>query len=129
MAASKVATELKAARQRKKHMTPFEEWEAATPKDYYIRCAYTLFDSSAFLDLTHAAKITLLYMLREAAGKRDFHFPLSSYQDFISRDGFQKVVKQLEAHGFIETVGKNKNLRKMNDYRFSSDWWRADNPK
>jgi len=122
MPASKTAAELKADRLRKRHMQPFKEWEAVDEKDYYVRCAASFIHHPAFLDLTPAARMTLIYMREEAAGEQDFRLPLSSYKDFITRDGFQKVVKQLVEHGFVEVTGHNKNRRVCNDYRFSAAW-------
>ena len=105
-------------------MKPFADWEAVEPKDFYVRCAASFLYHPAYLALFPAARMTLIYMRLEAAGRQDFRFPLSCYGAFISRSGFQGAVKQLVAHGFIEVTGHNKNLRKCNDYRFSSAWQR-----
>ena len=126
MAASKTAAELKAARLRKRHMQPFADWEAVEEKDYYVRCAASFLHHPAFLDLTPAARMTLIYMREEAAGEQDFRFPLSCHREFISKDGFQKAVKQLVEHGFVEVTGQNKHRKICNDYRLTAAWksWR-----
>ena len=108
MTASKTANEMKAQRQSKKHMKPFQDWEAVKENDYYVRCAASFLHHPAFLALTPAARMTLVYMRLEAAGKQDFRFPLSCYIAFISRSGFQGAVKQLVAHGFIEVTGRTR---------------------
>jgi len=124
MAKSKAAKEQTARQASKKHMKRFQDWEAVKPDDYYVRCASSFLHHPAFLALSPAARMTLIFMREKTAGNREFHFPLSSYAAFISRDGFQRAIKQLVALGFVEITGKNKNLRKCNDYRFSSAWTR-----
>jgi len=40
----------------------------------------------------------------------------------MSKATFFKARKDLIDHGFIEIVHNNRNLRKANDYRFTTKW-------
>jgi len=122
MATSKTAAESRAARLRKRHMTPFEDWEAIDQKGVYVRCPSDLLHHPAFLDLTPAARMTLIYMREEAAGFEEFRFPFSTFDGLISKDGFQKSLKQLVDHGFVEVTAQNKHRKICNVYHFSAAW-------
>lgn len=121
-ARSKTANELRDAKLRLKHMTPFAEWEAIEPKGVYTRTPTDLLHHPAFLDLTPAAKVTLIYMREEAAGEQNFLFTIFSHQEFISKDGFAQSVKQLVSHGFIEIAASYRHSKRPTEYRMCAAW-------
>lgn len=52
-----------------------------------------------------------------------FVFPASHMKQYgIDRGNGSKLLKQLEAAGFIRTVENNKHRKKINVYEFSDEW-------
>lgn len=55
--------------------------------------------------------------------ERDFVFPASHLERFgVRRQNSWKYFKELERAGFIELKEKNKHMKKVNVYTFSSKW-------
>lgn len=105
--------------------TPFAPWESVYPdgnEKRYIRKGNSLMLHAAMLDLSHPAYRVLDYMKLESGGKPEFEFPHSKFRKIISKDGFQRAVRELVDAGFIEVLERNARRNKPNVYRFCSAW-------
>lgn len=66
--------------------------------------------------------MTYQYMAMESGGRQNFQFPLSAAKKYnISSSSLRRHVDELAEKGFIK-VQRNANLRKANDYAFSTEW-------
>ena len=106
---------------------PLNFWETAKTGDEYdvhfSRLGDSLLDSPTFCQLSNIARLIYFYMIRAAAGKREFTFSHS----FYTRRGFAKktvarVIEELENAGFIQVKERGKVTRSPNKYQFTSDW-------
>lgn len=110
---------------RKTKIVPFQPWEtrnADGSEKRYFRLGAGIMASESMRSLSGNAFKVLCYMKIESAGKRSFTFSYSKYKSYMTRPTFNKVLKELEIHGFIEVLQHNKNLRKANVYMFSDKW-------
>ena len=111
----------------RKKKVPFPAWQTLKPdgvEERYIRLGNSQLLHEKVNRLTHSAFRVYVYMLLESGGKREFTFPRSKYERFISRGGAHSAICELEEAGFIEVLERNFNLRKANVYRFSERWKR-----
>jgi len=105
--------------------TPFAPWESTKSdgiEQRYIRYGNSQLLHEAVLNLSHSAFRVYTYMRLESGGRIEFEFPRTKFIKIVSRDGFQRAVKELVEAGFIDVTEQNANLRKANKYRFSSRW-------
>lgn len=104
---------------------PFPPWATRATggiEKRYDRLGATLMASEAMRSLTGSAFKIYWYMRLESAGNREFTFSNAKYRSYMSKPTFFKVVKELEAKGFIDVLQHNKNLRTANVYAFSERW-------
>jgi hypothetical protein len=99
--------------------------------------------SAAFNDLTKNQRLLYIYMKAQYYGKRKpgkdfpeieqfqgeelfyFNFSLAEKYHLYTRANHQQFyndIKEIERHGFIETVSNGKSNKKKNIYIFSSRW-------
>ena len=106
-------------------ITPFPPWQTKNTdgrEKRYIRIGNSQLLSNAMNkgNLSHAAFRVYIFMLLEAAGKREFTFPHSKYSRIISDGGFQKAKAELIEKGFIKITEKYKT--RSNKYAFTDAW-------
>lgn len=63
-------------------------------------------------------------MAYQAAGKREFTYPRSVYEQLCGKAAFYTARQELIQGGYLEVVENNSNVRKPNVYRFSDKWKR-----
>lgn len=76
-----------------------------------------------FISLSPNAKIIYLYMTDYATYNiREFPFPRKIYKGLVCNSTFEKAIKELEEHGFIEKTFNGKPYMKENLYSFIESW-------
>ncbi|OUO45749.1 hypothetical protein B5F80_07440 [Megasphaera sp. An286] len=112
---------------RRTKRVPLNFWETAKRGDEYdvhfSRLGDSLLDSPTFCKLGNSTRLIYFYMIRAAAGKREFTFSHS----FYDKRGFAKrtvirAIMELENAGFIRVKEHGKATRTPNQYRFINDW-------
>ena len=105
--------------------TPLNPWESILPaaEKHFSRLGDSLLDSPVFNELSPYARLLYMYMVRAAAGKRDFTFQHSFYKRYGITDAtFGRLRDELVNAGFITVLKNNRTVRKANIYQFSTTW-------
>ena len=105
--------------------TPFAPWESKADggiEKRYFRMGATLMASEAMRGLSPSAFKIYCYMKIESGGKKEFCFPHTKYQSYMSKPSFFKARDELVEKGFVDVVQNNKNLRRANIYAFIERW-------
>ena len=88
----------------------------------FIQIGNSLFFSKAFQHLSYGSQTLYLTMALESGGRKDFIFPLKAATKYgFNSSSFRRYIDELEKSGFIIRTSL-ANLRKPNEYSFSSEW-------
>ena len=113
-----------AAMATKKPDSRFKPWESCKTKGRHIRVADDMFSSSAWNDLSMAAKVLYPEFKRKYTGsnEKDISFTYAEGMKLMHQQTFQKAVQELITHGFITLISEGYFMRKCNIYAFSDGW-------
>lgn len=115
----------------KRRISPFRKWENPKERDGYIRLAYGLIDSEAFLGLSGNAVKLYIYM-REWAYKKEhsdgnaltYTLGLAKERLRISEPTANKALLELEQKGFIERKNNSRATREPTQWEFTDKWYK-----
>lgn len=115
----------------KRKISPFRKWENPKERDGYIRLAYGLIDSEAFLGLSGNAVKLYIYM-REWAYKKEhsdgnaltYTLGLAKERLRISEPTANKALLELEKKGFIKRKNNSRATREPTQWEFSDKWYK-----
>ena len=104
---------------------PWPPWKSAAKDGFekqFVQLGRSQLLHESMTDLSGNAFRVYVYMLLESGGKKEFIFPHSKYKAIMSKPTFQKAKAELIEKGFIVEIQNNRNIRKPNQYAFSTLW-------
>lgn len=91
----------------------------------FVKLYEDMFTSEACKCISHPAR-TAYFLLKLQCRTQDpdeiVTLSFKQMEDFMDRHTISKVLRELEAYGFIEIVQRGGRYRKRNFYRFIEEW-------